>query len=195
MEQTETEPQRRDGRFRDTRQRIEAVALELFTTKGVGQTTLQEIADRLGLTKTALYYHFNSKGELVRSVVRKSVEELTAFLNEVEHDPDDPRAILEGFFDLCYTHRNVLRALIFDPTAMAHLDHTDFMPRPTHEAQRLLAGPDPTPEQRIRAFMAIQGLSRCATLLDDVDHGTLRTTAITVAYETLTGAPEPAPPG
>ena len=192
MKEQQTEPQRRDGRYRDTRQRIEAVALELFTTQGVGRTTLQEIADRLGLTKTALYYHFASKGDLVRSVVGKAVAELTAFLNEAEHDPDNPRAILEGFFDLCYAHRNVLRALIFDPTAMAHLDHTDFMPRPTHQAQRLLAGPDPTPEQRIRAFMAIQGLSRCATLLDDVDHATLRATAIDVAVQTLTGAAESA---
>ena len=183
------EPQRRDGRYRDTRERIEQVALELFTTQGVGQTTLQEIADRLGLTKTALYYHFDSKSELVRSVVGRAVAELTAFLNEVEHDPDDPRAILEGFFDLCYAHRDVLRALIFDPTAMAHLDHTDFLPRPTQQAQQLLAGPDPTPEQRIRAFMAILGLSRCAALLDDVDHDTLRATVIDVAVDMLRGVP------
>lgn len=186
------EPQRRDGRTRDTRQRIEAIALELFATQGVGQTSLQEIADRVGLTKTALYYHFRSKSELVRSVVGDAVEELTTFLTRVEHDQEDPGRILEGFFDLCYRHRNVLRALIFDPTAMAHLANTDLMPRPTHWAVKLLAGPDPTPEQRIRAFMAIQGLSRCATMITDVDPDELRTISVTVARETLTGSAQPA---
>lgn len=189
MEQTE--PQRRDGRVRDTRQRIEAIALELFATQGVGQTTMQEIADHLGLTKTALYYHFSSKGEIVRSVVGTAIEELSAFLNHAEQDQHDSQIILEGFFDLCYAHRDVLRALIFDPSAMSHLAHTDFMPRPTHQAQRLLAGPDPSPERRIRAFMAIQGLSRCATLLTDIDHDTLRATSVAVALETLTGTTHP----
>ena len=72
----------------------------------------------------------------MRSVVGEAVAELTAFLNEAEHDPDDPRAIFEGFFDLRYAHRDVLRALIFDPTAMAHLDHTDFMPHPSQQGPR-----------------------------------------------------------
>ncbi|MFI7429565.1 TetR/AcrR family transcriptional regulator [Micromonospora sp. NPDC049836] len=52
-----------------TRHRIQAVALELFTEQGYEKTSLREIAERLGVTKAALYYHFKSKDEIVNSLV------------------------------------------------------------------------------------------------------------------------------
>jgi len=52
---------------RDTRARIQAVALDLFTEHGYDKTSLREIAERLGVTKAALYYHFKSKEEIVDS--------------------------------------------------------------------------------------------------------------------------------
>jgi AcrR family transcriptional regulator len=44
----------------DTKQRILDVARELFATQGVQKASLREIADRLGISKPALYYHFSS---------------------------------------------------------------------------------------------------------------------------------------
>jgi len=49
----------------DTATRIQAVALELFATQAYDKTSLREIADRLGLTKPALYYHFSSNEALL----------------------------------------------------------------------------------------------------------------------------------
>src|SRR5262249_12854805 len=40
-----------------TRERIQAIALELFAEQGYEKTSLREIAERLGVTKAALYYH------------------------------------------------------------------------------------------------------------------------------------------
>ena len=54
----------------ETRQRIQDVASELFSEKGVQRTSLQDIATRLGITKPALYYHFSSREELVRSILQ-----------------------------------------------------------------------------------------------------------------------------
>ena len=51
----------------DTRTRIQQVALELFAEQGYERTSLREIAERLGVTKAALYYHFKSKEDIVRS--------------------------------------------------------------------------------------------------------------------------------
>ena len=51
------------GRRGDTRVRIQQVALELFAEQGYERTSLREIAERLGVTKAALYYHFKSKEE------------------------------------------------------------------------------------------------------------------------------------
>ena len=51
------------GRRGDTRARIQQIALELFAEHGYERTSLREIAERLGVTKAALYYHFKSKEE------------------------------------------------------------------------------------------------------------------------------------
>src|SRR6516225_11825806 len=57
------------GRRGDTRARIQQVALELFAEQGYEKTSLREIAERLDVTKAALYYHFKSKEDIVRSLV------------------------------------------------------------------------------------------------------------------------------
>ncbi len=49
----------------DTRERILDVALELFNEKGYDGTSLREIAERLGVTKAALYYHFERKEDIL----------------------------------------------------------------------------------------------------------------------------------
>jgi AcrR family transcriptional regulator len=48
-----------------TRERILEVALDLFIEQGFEKTSLREIAERVGVTKAALYYHFESKDEIL----------------------------------------------------------------------------------------------------------------------------------
>jgi AcrR family transcriptional regulator len=48
-----------------TRQRILDVALQLFVEQGYDGTSLREIAEKLGVTKAALYYHFESKEDIL----------------------------------------------------------------------------------------------------------------------------------
>ncbi len=59
------EPARRGRPRGSTRERILDVALELFTAQGYEQTSLREIATRLGVTKAALYFHFERKEEIL----------------------------------------------------------------------------------------------------------------------------------
>jgi AcrR family transcriptional regulator len=51
-----------------TRERILDVALELFTKQGFDGTSLREIAEKLGVTKAALYYHFASKDDILMAL-------------------------------------------------------------------------------------------------------------------------------
>jgi AcrR family transcriptional regulator len=51
-----------------TSDRILDTALQLFTEKGFDATTLQEIADRLGFTKAAIYYHYRSKEDILMAL-------------------------------------------------------------------------------------------------------------------------------
>jgi AcrR family transcriptional regulator len=58
----------RQQRRSDTRQRIQDVALELFASQGYEKTSLREIAERLQVTKAALYYHFKTKEDILVSL-------------------------------------------------------------------------------------------------------------------------------
>src|SRR6188508_1416629 len=64
--------------------RIVAVAVELFTTNGIDATSLQMIADALGVTKGAVYYHFKTKHEIVLAVCADSFDALEAVVAEAE---------------------------------------------------------------------------------------------------------------
>ena len=52
----------------DTRQRILDVALDLFIDQGFDGTSLRQIAEQLGVTKAALYYHFESKDDILMAL-------------------------------------------------------------------------------------------------------------------------------
>ena len=52
----------------DTRQRILDVALDLFIEQGFDGTSLRQIAEKLGVTKAALYYHFESKDDILMAL-------------------------------------------------------------------------------------------------------------------------------
>jgi AcrR family transcriptional regulator len=51
-----------------TRERILDAALDLFVAQGYDGTSLRQIAEQLGVTKAALYYHFESKEEILRAL-------------------------------------------------------------------------------------------------------------------------------
>ncbi|MDH6116776.1 TetR/AcrR family transcriptional regulator [Kitasatospora sp. GAS204B] len=61
-----------------TRARIIEVALELFSEQGYEGTSLREIADRLGVTKAALYYHFKTKDDIVHGIVESMAAPIDA---------------------------------------------------------------------------------------------------------------------
>lgn len=67
------------ARRSDTRDRIQDVALHLFSEQGYDKASLREIAERLGVTKAALYYHFRTKEDILTSVV----DEVAAALDEM----------------------------------------------------------------------------------------------------------------
>ncbi|MEU6994881.1 helix-turn-helix domain-containing protein [Streptomyces sp. NPDC046465] len=63
----------------DTRRQILEVALELFAARGYERTSLREIAERLGVTKAAVYHHFKTKEEITVSlceILTRPIEEL-----------------------------------------------------------------------------------------------------------------------
>ena len=69
---------RRDKQREETYAEILRTGEELFATKGYEHTSIQQIADACGLTKGALYHHFDSKEALLEQICRSHHEYLLA---------------------------------------------------------------------------------------------------------------------
>ena len=63
-----TAARRRAADAGSTRQRILDVALDLFIEQGFDKTPLRQIAEKLGFSKAALYYHFASKDDILMAL-------------------------------------------------------------------------------------------------------------------------------
>jgi AcrR family transcriptional regulator len=70
-----------------TRERILDVALDLFLAQGYDGTSLRQIAEQLGVTKAALYYHFESKEDILRALHMRLHEFGKDALNSVGDEP------------------------------------------------------------------------------------------------------------
>src|SRR6516225_5868560 len=98
----------------DTRSRVQKVALELFAEQGYEKTSLREIAERLGVTKAALYYHFKSKEDIVHSFTDDYFSELDALVDWAKEQPrgeENRREILDRYVSIVLASSEVFRFL------------------------------------------------------------------------------------
>ena len=70
----------------DVRSRIRAAARTLFLERGFLRTTADDIAAELGMSKATLYRSFRSKEDILRAVVRESMEEILAGVESLIRD-------------------------------------------------------------------------------------------------------------
>lgn len=86
-----TRPPRRS----DTRQRIQDIALELFAEQGYEKTSLREIAERLEVTKAALYYHFKTKEDILVSIFEDLARPMDEVIEWAEGEPPSLETSME----------------------------------------------------------------------------------------------------
>jgi AcrR family transcriptional regulator len=169
-----------------TRDRIREVALELFQTQGFAATSLRHIAERLGITKAALYYHYPSKSELIVSIVEPLLTESDALLDSFEVTPAPRIAdVLGGWFDLLERHGELMTALIRDASGFAHVDLEGWVQRLILRMQVLLVGPDASVERNVDVVVAMGGLARVTLLAGPLDRDRVRAEAIAAACRAL----------
>ena len=195
-------PEGRDTPLRgDTRSRIQTVAVELFSEQGYDKTSLREIAERLGVTKAALYYHFKSKEDIIRSLVDDyfdRVDSLVAWARRQPRTPAVRAEILSRYLDMVIDSHQVYRMLQQNQAALGGLTHEKHRGELFRERMNalidLLVEPAAELRERVRAAVAATGLSIGWMLFHDQvdDPAELRSAVLSVAFE-LAGAPaEPA---
>src|SRR3984893_18237163 len=99
---------------RDTRAQAQQVALELFAEQGYEKTSLREIAERLGVTKAALYYHFKSKEDIVHSFTDDyfaAIDDLVDWGRKQPRTDETRREILDRYVGIVLGGGEVFRFL------------------------------------------------------------------------------------
>jgi AcrR family transcriptional regulator len=168
----------------ETKERIRVVARQLFAEKGVQRTSLQDIAAQLGITKPALYYHFASREELVRSIISPFIDESEALIRRYETARRfDKRKLLEEYFDLQYRYRDDLAFVLTEVSAWADLVQIVIGWR--QRLTTMLVGPHPSLARAARAAMVLGGLQDCTVQLADAPAARLRRAAVDAACATL----------
>jgi AcrR family transcriptional regulator len=99
----------------DTRRRILDAATELFNQRGYAGTSIRDIAERLGMTKGALYYHFASKDDLLQAMVTPLVEAIATFLGTVRDAGTVSPQLIRELVDMLDAHAPLVRSLSSDP--------------------------------------------------------------------------------
>src|SRR5215831_16863526 len=146
-----------------TRERIQAIALELFAEQGYEKTSLREIAERLGVTKAALYYHFRSKEDIVRSFVedyRAELEQVIAWGASQPRTPETRAEILRRYTHIVGGQLAVIRFMEQNQAAMHTLMSDSGARKKMFRDQfmslcDLLAPPGAALADRVRAVAAV----------------------------------------
>jgi AcrR family transcriptional regulator len=107
----------------DTRERILDIAMDLFIEQGYDKTSLRQIADRLGFTQAAIYYHFAAKQDILvalhlrlHELARPAFEQL-----EEQAGPAGWAVVLRGLVDTTLANRKLFVLHERNQTALSAL--------------------------------------------------------------------------
>jgi AcrR family transcriptional regulator len=150
----------------DTRARIQRVALELFAEHGYEGTSLREIAERLDVTKAALYYHFKSKEDIVASLVEDyfgQIDELIAWAGSQPRTPATRAVVLSRYVRIVADGSDVFRMLHHNQASVNTLasakQRRDVFRERMAGLVDALAGPGADMQERLRATMVLSSVS------------------------------------
>jgi AcrR family transcriptional regulator len=103
----------------DTRQRLLDVAVALISRHGFAGTSLQMIADELGFTKAAIYYHFRTRDQLLVALMEPLLHQIRRVVEtaESQHTPRTRMdAMVQGYAAVVAKNRSLAAVMVFDPS-------------------------------------------------------------------------------
>jgi AcrR family transcriptional regulator len=146
------------------RERILAVAADLFYRHGIRAIGVESIAEAAGTNKMTLYRHFASKDELVAEYLRRLAEKASASWGRLaaEH-PGDPRAQLRGWLENMAAHVDS-----GDQRGCALANAAVELPEKDHPARRVIETFKTGQRQRIIDLCAAAELAQPEMLADEL---------------------------
>lgn len=161
----------------DTRQRLLDVAVGLISQHGFAGTSLQMIADELGFTKAAIYYHFKTRDQLLIALMEPLLIQIRQVVETAESQRTDRTqmdAMVQGFARVVAKNRSLAAVMVFDPSVHRVLqlqpEWGDLIERQLALLMRL----EPGPSGIVKATAVFTGLAGAATGAPlDMDETTL----------------------
>jgi AcrR family transcriptional regulator len=175
-------PSKESSGGRSTREQILDVALELFATVGYENTSLREIAERMGFSKAALYYHFASKDDILLALHLRLHDLGQEAFDDIDFDRVDPSAwpgLFDRLIDKMLEHRQlfIMHARNHGVFERLEHDHGDRHEDLEQRVRRMLTEPTVPLPQRVRLACAIgsvmAGMILSGDMFSDVDTGML----------------------
>ena len=175
-----------------TRQQILETAQRLFTEYGYDATSMQKIADEMGLTKPAVFYHFRTKSDILRAAMQPGIQRLEQLLDEtaaLRGRRARTEYLVNGVVDHLVQNRRYSVMVTTDPAAKRDdLDREVMTMR--RRAVALLFGDNPTGAERL-AFSAVMCVPECLPELTDLPDEELREALQTTMLRLLRVPPQP----
>ncbi|WP_030785655.1 TetR/AcrR family transcriptional regulator [Streptomyces sp. NRRL S-920] len=168
---TGTGKQQRRG---NTRQRIQDVALELFAEQGYEKTSLREIAERLDVTKAALYYHFKTKEDILTSIFDDStrpIDELIAWGHEQPQPPslDARKQVLSRYSEILVGAAPLFRFMQENQATVRDLKIGESFKDRMLGLYDILKDPGAPMTDQVRCFSALFTMHGGMFVLKDID--------------------------
>jgi AcrR family transcriptional regulator len=170
--------------------RIINAAQDLFAEHGVGGTSLQMIADMIGVTKAAVYHQFKTKDEIVLAAAEAELANLEGVVAAAEAEPSAQRArevLVARIVDLAVERRRMESTLLGDPVIIRFFAGHEPFRQVMGRLYRLLMGDDAGTDARVPAAMLTAAIGGAVMhpLVADLDDETLRTQLLHLARRFL----------
>ncbi|MFF1612744.1 TetR/AcrR family transcriptional regulator [Amycolatopsis sp. NPDC058278] len=137
-----------------TKDRILAIAKQLFLEKGYAGTSIADISGALGTTKAAVYYHFAAKDAILSELLAKPLAEYTRLAERAVTEPLTAAELLGELIDMTADAESVLSLPGNDPSISAELKDMHKLREKNDMIIAGLADPGATGVQLVRAHAA-----------------------------------------
>ena len=181
----------------DTRAAIIDTAARVFRTKGYETATLGEIAEELGITRSAVLHHFESKEALLAEVLTPLVAAMDELLDRREAagrlTPRTRRPFLVELVDVILDHPDAAAIAAFDASIRHRLDAGRQIDQRGARFARLATVNQDDPQAATRAFCALGAMLRPVYTppgIVDFDDPEVRQTIVDCAMAVYSTAPK-----